>query len=313
MAVKKGLGKGLGKGINALIPTDNGKKVSPKKSAVKKNTESARVETNVKDSVAEIMVKTSLVEPNKAQPRKTFDVEPLKELSESIKEVGILQPIIVRKTDDKHYEIIAGERRWRAAKLAGLKEIPVIIREYTPEQVMEVALIENIQRQDLNPIEEAKAFENLISEYGLKQDDVAKKVSKSRAQISNIIRLLKLDERVQGMLITGVLTGGHARALLSLTRPEEQLEAAKTVVNNSLSVRETEKLVQEILKDSGEATVARKKNPAKELVYRDMEKKLEKKLGSPVNIKSRDGKKGSIKIDYFTQEELERLFDKLSR
>ena len=219
----------------------------------------------------------------------------------------------MRKKDDKYYEIIAGERRWRAAKLAKLKEVPVIVRDFTPEEVMEAALIENIQRQDLNPIEEAKAFENLINEYNLKQEDVAKKVSKSRAQISNIMRLLKLDDKLQGLVVTGELSTGHARALLALGNAQDMEDLAKTVIDNGLSVRETEKLVKKMTEETGEKPVKREPSPAMELVYREIEKKLEKSIGSPVKIKSRDGKKGSIQIDYFSREELERITDKLGK
>lgn len=314
--------KGLGKGIGALIPgsedaetvkkeTKAGTGKSKARSGAAKTADTSTPEAPVK--AAEIMVKTTHVEPNKDQPRKEFDITLLRELADSIEEVGILQPIIVRKKDDKYYEIIAGERRWRAAKLAKLKEVPVIVRDFTPEEVMEAALIENIQRQDLNPIEEAKAFENLINEYNLKQEDVAKKVSKSRAQVSNIMRLLKLDEKLQALVVSGQLSTGHARALLALGEPSDMEEVAKTVIDNDLSVRETEKLIQKMIEKPEGAKTKKKPNPAAELVYREMEKKLERSIGSPVNIKSRDGKKGTITIDYFSQEELERLIDKLGK
>ena len=315
MAAKKGLGKGIG----ALIPgfaddiNDEEKKIMIQDEKNPENAEAAVSEkaSSENTSGGEILVKTNLIEPNKDQPRKEFDIELLRELADSIQEVGILQPIVVRKKDDKYYEIIAGERRWRAAKLAKLKEVPVVVRDFTPEEVMEAALIENIQRQDLNPIEEAKAFENLINEYKMTQEDVAKKVSKSRAQISNIIRLLKLDDQIQTLVVSGELSTGHARALLALGDPNDMHDVAKTIIDNDLSVRETEKLIQSML-DKPEKTPAKKSlNPAMELVYREMEKKLEKSIGSPVNIKSRDGKKGSIVIDYFSQEELERLIDKI--
>lgn len=254
----------------------------------------------------EVFLKTIYLEPNKNQPRKEFNLEALEELADSIKEVGIIQPILVQKKNDKYYEIIAGERRWRAAKMAKLKEVPVIIRDYTPKQVMEVALIENIQREDLNPIEEAKAFENLIKEYNLKQEELAQKVSKSRAQISNIMRLLKLDDRVQMLLIEGRLSGGHARALLSIEDKELQFKVAVDVLNHDYSVRETEKLIKSYIKPKP------KKEPvftgAGAIVYKNMEEKMGNILGSKVSIKTKNGKKGKIEIEYYSQEELERLY-----
>ena len=310
--------KGLGRGIGALIPgSANNSKDEEKKAKIKEEKKTVKADNSASEAVlnendgGEIIVKTNLIEPNKDQPRKDFDIELLRELADSIQEVGILQPIVVRKKDDKYYEIIAGERRWRAAKLAKLKEVPVVVRDFSPEEVMEAALIENIQRQDLNPIEEAKAFENLINEYKMTQEDVAKKVSKSRAQISNIIRLLKLDDQMQALVVSGELSTGHARALLALRNPKDVHDVAKTIIDNDLSVRETEKLIQSMLDKPEKQTAKKNLNPAMELVYREMEKKLEKAIGSPVNIKSRNGKKGSIVIDYFSQEELERLIDKL--
>ena len=261
---------------------------------------------NKEESASEVFVKTIYLEPNKNQPRKEFDLEALNELADSIKEVGIIQPILVQKKNDKYYEIIVGERRWRAAKIAKLKEVPVIIRDYTPKQVMEVALIENIQRDDLNPIEEAKAFKNLIKEYNLKQEDVAKRVSKSRAQISNIMRLLKLDDRVQMLLIEGRLSNGHARALLAIEDKELQFKVAVDVLNHDYSVRETEKLIKSYLNPKS------KKEPvftgAGALVYKNMEENLGNILGSKVSIKTKNGKKGKIEIEYYSQEELERLY-----
>ena len=259
----------------------------------------------------EVSVKLTLIEPNKSQPRKDFDIEALKELSESVKQFGLLQPIVVRKKDDKYYEIIAGERRWRAAKLAGLKEIPVVIRDYTPEQVMEAALIENIQRQDLNPIEEALAFTHLIKEYDLTHEAVAEKVSKSRAQITNIMRLLKLNGDVQKMLIAGDISMGHARAILAINDEDIQKEVAKAVIDSDLSVRETEKYIKNILEPKPDRKSIPSINPAGMLVFKDMEKRLSNSLGSKVGIKTKDGKKGRIEISYSSQEELERLFDKL--
>ena len=341
----RGLGKGLGTGIVSLEPTDKADEKDEKEKTVKKKTvrhssskgassdkkktekaekksEAVKDQTvNVSEDTSaagseqtsngEVMLKITLIEPNKSQPRKDFDIEALKELSDSIKEFGLLQPIVVRKKDEKYFEIIAGERRWRAAKLAGVKEIPVIVREFTPEQVMEAALIENIQRQDLNPIEEALAFTNLISEYSLTHEEVAQKVSKSRAQITNIMRLLKLNEDVQQMLIAGELSMGHARAILAINDEELQKEIAKAVIDNDLNVRETEKHIKDILEPKPEKKTAAVVNPAGMLVYKDMEQKMSNSLGSKVDIKTRDGKKGRIEIAYSSHEELERLFDKL--
>ena len=351
MAKKAGignaLGKGLGKGLGSLIPSDEtvdeeqteikdkkpgrkpksatsvtGNRVSKKgesdiisKQDEKKNGDFQDVDSvnNRKGQTAgEQSLKITQIEPNKSQPRKDFDIEALKELSESIRQFGLLQPILVRKKDDKYYEIIAGERRWRAAKLAGLKEVPVIIRDFTTEQVMEAALIENIQRKDLNPIEEALAFSNLINEYTLTQEELAAKVSKSRAQISNTMRLLKLNANVQQMLIADEISMGHARAILAINDEEIQMEVAKYVINNDLSVRETEKYIKDILEPRQTVQKPAAVNPAGLLVYRDMEKKMSNCLGSKVGIKTRDGKKGRIEIEYSSQEELERLFDKLS-
>jgi ParB family chromosome partitioning protein len=210
----RGLGKkGLGKGIGALIPEDDDVKV---KEVIK--------EVIVKEP-ADTKIRISLIEPNKEQPRKAFDEDALIELAESIKQYGILQPLLVQKKGD-FYEIIAGERRWRAAKLAGLKEVPVIIKDYTTQEVMEIALIENIQREDLNPIEEARAYQRLISDYRLKQDEVAERVAKSRAAITNSLRLLKLDERVQNMVMEGKLSNGHARTIIGIEDPDKQYEVA---------------------------------------------------------------------------------------
>ena len=284
------------------------KETVPKSDTVEKTDDTNRSEPEKGEQI----LKITLIEPNKSQPRKDFDIEALKELSESIKQFGLLQPILVRKKDDKYYEIIAGERRWRAAKLAGLKEVPVIIRDFTTEQVMEAALIENIQRKDLNPIEEALAFSNLINEYTLTQEELAAKVSKSRAQISNTMRLLKLNANVQQMLIADEISMGHARAILAINDEEIQMEVAKYVINNDLSVRETEKYIKDILEPRQTVQKPAALNPAGLLVYRDMEKKMSNCLGSKVGIKTRDGKKGRIEIEYSSQEELERLFDKLS-
>ena len=247
MAAKR---KGLGKGINNLIPETDVIRSTPKKKTEKKEVVKEVVKEVIKEVKVPVpgdtMMKISDIEPNREQPRKNFDKEALQELADSIKQFGIIQPIVVQKKDD-YYEIIAGERRWRAAKLAKLKEVPVIIKEYSDREVMEIALIENIQRKDLNPIEEALAYKSLIDEYSLKQEELANRVSKSRTAIANSMRLLKLTDSVQNMLINDEISMGHARALLTLEQEDLQIEAAKTIVSKGLSVRDTEKLVKSIL------------------------------------------------------------------
>ena len=233
-AKRSGLGKGLGKGLDSLIPDNR----SAKKSTPLKE----KVEEPV--LAGEKMVKINMIEPNREQPRRNFEEDSLLELSESIKQFGVLQPLLVQKKGD-YYEIIAGERRWRAAKMAGMKEVPVIVREYSRQEVVEIALIENIQRENLNPVEEAQAYKRLMEEFSLKQDEIAERVAKSRTAVTNSIRLLKLDERVQQMLIDDMISSGHARALLALQNKEDQYTAANEVFDEKLSVRESEKLIRE--------------------------------------------------------------------
>ena len=265
MAVKKGLGKGLGN----LIPESD--KEAQKTKVVEKVVEKKVI---VKEP-AETIVKINEVEPNKNQPRRTFDEDALLELAESIKQHGVIQPLIVKKRD-KYYEIIAGERRWRAAKMAGLKEIPIVIKDLSDQEIMEVALIENIQREDLNPIEEAQAYQRLIKEYNYKQDELAERVSKSRVAVTNSMRLLKLDERVQKMIIDDMISAGHARALLAITDSEKQYTIAMKVFDEKLSVRETEKLIKNLDKQ-----VKPKVNttPENDFIYRDIENKLKESMG----------------------------------
>lgn len=293
----KGLGKGLGRGLNALIPED-----------VKDEKENVVVKEVVKEVIvkepAEMKVRISQVEPNREQPRKMFDEDALIELSESIKQYGVLQPLLVQKKDN-YYEIIAGERRWRAAKLAGVKEIPVIIKDYSDQEVMEIALIENIQREDLNPIEEAEAYQRLIKDYRLKQDEVAEKVSKSRAAITNSLRLLKLDKRVQEMVMEGKLSNGHARTIIGIEDGEKQYMIAMKIFDEKLSVREVEKLMKQLDKPKKEKEI-----PANDFVYRDLEEKMTKIMGTNVVIKNKNTK-GKIEIDYYSQAELERIYDML--
>lgn len=252
----------------------------------------------------------SLIEPNREQPRKDFDEEQLNELADSIKAYGVLQPLLVQKKGE-YYEIIAGERRWRAAKLAGLREVPVVVREYSKQQSMEIALIENLQRADLNPIEEARAYQMLVQEFSLKQEEVAVRVSKNRATITNSMRLLKLDERVQDMLIQNVISSGHARALLVLEDKEQQFQIAGRIVANQLSVREVEKLVKMLTKPQKE-----KKEPEEEerdlsIFYQDLEEKLKSVMGTKVIINKKDKNKGRIEIEYYSPAELERIAELL--
>lgn len=281
--------KGLGKGLDAMIP-------KTPKSTVK-------VEKTEINTSGERILKINDVEPNKKQPRKFFNEEALQELSESIKLHGIVQPLVVTKQDD-YYEIIAGERRWRAAKMAGLKEVPVVIKEYSPQEIMEVALIENIQREDLNPVEEAKAYQGLIKEYNLKQEEVAEKVSKSRTAVTNSLRLLKLDDRILDMLVEEKLSSGHARTLLGIEDKEEQYKAACKVVDNKLSVRDTEKLVKMI---NNPVEKPKKKKLENQAIYQDLEEQLKQTIGTKVKINRKSENQGKIEIDYYSIDELEKI------
>lgn len=283
--------KGLGKGLDSMIPEKKTK---------------AEMKEAVDKSFLEI--KISEIDPNIGQPRKKFDEDELLELSESIRLHGVIQPIILTKRG-KRYEIIAGERRWRASKLAGLTKIPAIVREYTDKEIMEVSLIENIQRQDLNPVEEAEAFKNLIDEYKMKQDDLAERVSKSRSAITNALRLLKLDDRVKSMLAEGLISPGHARALLAVEDKNKQHNLAAKIFDEKLSVRETEKLVKQITE--GKEAVKEDKSSEK-LVYKKLEDNLKSILGSKVSIRGKKNGKGKIEIDYYSIDELDRLTDLLS-
>lgn len=287
---------GLGRGLNTLIP-----------SAPVKETETEKILKKDEQIKSEVMVPILKVEPNPDQPRRQFDEDALQELADSIKQYGILQPLIVKK-HDKFYEIIAGERRWRAAKLAGLKEVPVLIRDYTENEIVEIALIENIQREDLNPIEEALAYKRLMEEFSLKQDQVAAKVSKSRAAITNSLRLLKLDSRVQNLLSEEMISTGHARALLAIIDPDQQYEIAMKVFDEKLSVREIEKLVKQLARKKKESP--KEDNKVHEFLFANMEESLKQVLGSKVNIKNKNNK-GKIEIEYYSKEELDRLVDML--
>ena len=252
-----------------------------------------------------VMIPISMVEPNREQPRRNFDEDALQELAESIKQFGIIQPLIVQEKDG-YYEIIAGERRWRAARIASLKEVPVIIRDYTPKEVMEISLIENIQREDLNPIEEAGAYKRLMEEYSLKQDEVAERVSKSRAAIANSIRLLNLDSRVQDMIIEQMLSTGHARALLAITDQDLQFQIAQKVFDEKLTVRDVERLVRK-MNEAPVTQVKRQISDALQAVYMDLAEKMKSSLGTKVSITPRSAQKGKIEIEYYSADELDRL------
>ena len=289
MAVKKG---GLGKGLDSLIQSSPSRpKTAPKPEVKEKIVE--KVVEKVVEKPVEQKIKLSLIEPNREQPRKKFDEEALQELSDSIKQYGIIQPLVVKKNAD-YYEIIAGERRWRAAKMAGLKEVPVIIKEYTEQEIVEISLIENIQRENLNPIEEAIAYKRLLDEFHLKQEEVAKRVAKSRTTVTNSLRLLKLDEKVQQMVIEEKLTSGHVRALLAIEDKNAQYNIAKKVYDEKLNVRDTEKLVKLVL--SPKAPKVKKKLTHEE-IYHDMEERMKEIFGSKVSIQRKSEHKGKIEIE----------------
>lgn len=254
----------------------------------------------------EKMMDINLIEPNRDQPRKHFDQDALEELADSIQNYGILQPIMVQKKDD-YYAIIAGERRWRAAKLARCKEVPVIVREYTDRERMEIALIENIQRENLNPIEEAMAYQSLIQEFELKHEEIAERVSKSRSAITNTMRLLKLDKRVQEMLVDELISMGHARALLALENGDLQVKIAERIAEKSLSVREAEKMVKEALNPVKKSEPVVTVNPSVEAAYKLSEDRLKQILGTKVAIQRKDENKGKIEISYFSMDELDRI------
>ena len=294
MTVKK---MGLGKGLDSLIP----------KQGAEKKAASAKTETVVKTVVKkeEVKLRISEVEPNHEQPRKKFDEDALLELSESIRQYGVLQPLLVQKRNG-YYEIIAGERRWRAAKMAGLKEVPVVIKDFTDQQIVEISLIENIQREDLNPIEEALAYKRLLTEFRLKQDEVAERVAKSRTAVTNSVRLLKLDPRVQQMVIDEMITTGHARALLSIEDKDMQYKIAMQVFDQKLSVRDVEKLMKSMQNTEHKKEKTKAENT---FIYENLEEKMKALFGTKVSISHKANNKGKIVIDYYSNEELERLID----
>ena len=291
MAVKR---NGLGKGLDSLIPNKSDKLTKPE---TKKNNSEVKVSPakKVKEDpkASEILLKINQVEPNRDQPRKEFDEDALLELADSIKQFGVLQPLLVQKKKD-YYEIIAGERRWRAAKLAGLKEVPVLIKSYTDQEIVEISLIENIQRENLNPIEEAMAFKRLLEEFHLKQDEVAERVSKSRTAVTNSMRLLKLSDKVKQMIIDDMISTGHARALLAIEDEEQQYLLATKIFDEKLSVRETEKLVKSLKNPKKEV---KKTTPEHQFIYNDIAEKMKSIMGTKVNINAKANGKGKIEIE----------------
>lgn len=284
--------RGLGKGIDAMISGDD-----------------TKMKKVVKEVIKEVdTIDINKIEPNNNQPRKNFNEDKIHELAESIKQHGLIEPLVVQKGKKGFYTIIAGERRWRAAREAGIKEIPVVVKDYSDQQVMEIALIENIQREDLNAIEEAEAYERLIKDFNLKQDEVAERVSKSRVAITNSLRLLKLDPRVREMIIEDKIKSGHARALLAVNDPEEQYRLAVMIFDHSMSVRETEKMVKKYLSDKDKPKKeVKEKDTQTELIYKDFEEKLKTVIGTKVNINHKGKGKGKIEIEYFSPDEFDRI------
>ena len=298
MALKRGLGKGL----DSLIPTNVMMESEVKHATV--STASSPEEE--KDGT--LMVKLSKVEPNREQPRKNFDEDSLQELAESLKQFGMLQPILVQNRGD-YYEIIAGERRWRAAKIAGLKEVPVIVRELTDQEIVEISLIENIQREDLNPIEEAQAYKRLLTEFHLKQDEVAERVSKSRTAVTNSMRLLKLCDEVQKMVVDDMISTGHARALISIEDPEEQYLIAQKIFDEKLSVREVEKLVKDLHKPP---KPPKEENKTLQAIYQEVSERLKHSLSTKVSVSAKHNGAGKIEIEFYNHEDLERLLERIT-
>lgn len=302
--------RGLGRGLSNLIPTDDTTEdVSPK--ASKQTKTGAVTKTEVVKKVEQTL-NINRIEPNKNQPRKEFNEDALQELADSIKQFGVIEPLVVVKRKG-YYELIAGERRWRAARLAGLKEVPVVIKDYDDQQIVEIALIENIQREDLNPIEEAHAYERLIQEFNLTQDEVAERVSKSRTTVTNALRLLKLTEKVQQMLIDDMLSTGHVRALITITEPQLQYETAMHIFDKKLSVRETESYVKKLLNKKPKEKTSEKEDPELSFLYKAIENRLKESLGTKTTIKAKTKDSGKIEIEYYSQEDLERITQLLAQ
>ena len=302
--------RGLGRGLSNLIPTDDTTEdVSPK--ASKQTKTGAVTKTEVVKKVEQTL-NINRIEPNKNQPRKEFNEDALQELADSIKQFGVIEPLVVVKRK-VYYDLIAGERRWRAARLAGLKEVPVVIKDYDDQQIVEIALIENIQREDLNPIEEAHAYERLIQEFNLTQDEVAERVSKSRTTVTNALRLLKLTEKVQQMLIDDMLSTGHVRALITITEPQLQYETAMYIFDKKLSVRETESYVKKLLNKKPKEKTSEKEDPELSFLYKAIENRLKESLGTKTTIKAKTKDSGKIEIEYYSQEDLERITQLLAQ
>ncbi len=295
--------RGLGKGLDALIPQTG-------TSTLKK---SGMTEINSEKIDGELVQKVRItkVEPNREQPRKNFDEDALQELSESIKEHGVISPILVQDKKD-HYEIIAGERRWRAAKLAGLKEVPVIVKHYSDQEILEISLIENIQRENLNPIEEAFAYKKLLTEFNLKQDEVAERVSKSRTAVTNSMRLLKLCDKVQQMVIEGMISTGHARTLIGIEDPEQQYQLAMKIFDEKLSVRDAEKLIKNINKP-GTHRNKKETDEALKIIYQEMEEKMKQAVGTKVAITPKENGAGKLEIEFYSHDDLDRIADLLTK
>ena len=298
----------LGKGADALLRNINGTNTAIDE-AVDKN-----IDDNTNKKAGELMVKISLVEPNRNQPRKMFDKDSLDELTKSVKQYGVLQPIIVKKIGNR-YEIVAGERRWRAAQAAGLAEVPVVVRDYDDQKAKEIAIIENIQRTDLNPIEEALAYKSLIEEYNLTQEELSDKVSKNRSTITNSLRLLKLSKNIQQYMIDGQISSGHARALLSLEDEGKRELLALDIMKRNLSVRDTEKAAKALSKkknvELSDLTETSKEDTVRDLslFYKEYEDSIQGVLGTKVHINQKDKNKGRIEIEYYSQVELDRIMD----
>lgn len=296
MAAKKGLGKGLDSLIADKVSTKPAAKETEKKKPTSEHAADA------------VMIDIAKVEPNREQPRKKFDEDALLELAESIKQFGVLQPLLVQERDD-YYEIIAGERRWRAAKMAGVKKVPVIIKKLTEQEIMEISLIENIQREDLNPIEEAQAYKRLLTEFHLKQDEVAERVSKSRTAVTNSMRLLKLCDEVQKMVVDDMISTGHARALISIEDPEEQYLIAQKIFDEKLSVREVEKLVKDLHKPP---KPPKEENKTLQAIYQEISERLKQSLSTKVSVSAKQNGAGKIEIEFYNHEDLERLLERIT-
>ena len=291
MATAKKKSHGLGSGLNVLIPQNNPPKANSE---------------NENEAVVDFMVPISKVEPDREQPRKFFNEDALQELAESIKQFGVFQPLLVQKEKD-YYKIIAGERRWRAAKIAGLKEIPVIVKELSDQEIAEIQLIENIQREDLNPIEIAEGYRQLIDKYGFTQDELAEKISKSRTAITNTLRLLKLDERVRQMIVDKLISTGHARAILSIEDSDKQYEFAQKIFDEKMSVRDVEKAIKNMQKDPKVKKDNQKIDKKTEAIYHSLEENMKQIMGTKVTIQAKNGNQGKVEIEYYSQDELDRI------